>query len=132
MNTLIKIRYMLKIFRHKYKALSGYEVANEIIKLMKTTYSPLTKEQEQALKRELGDSGMLGNLDMPFQAYKWEKEHPNGRNTLWRLSVIFFLMALILTLPIVFIYWCINGKAQLPIEWKLTKMLIKWEQNVFK
>ena len=121
---------MPKIFRHKYKALSGYEVANEIIKLMKTTYSPLTKEQEQALKRELGDRGMLGNLDMPFQAYKWEKEHPNGRNTLWRLSVIFFLMALILTLPIVFIYWCINGKAQLPIEWKLTKMLIKWEQNV--
>lgn len=123
---------MPKIFRHKYKALSGYEVANEIIKLMKTTYSPLTKEQEQALKRELGDSGMLGNLDMPFQAYKWKKEHPNGRNTLWRLSVIFFLMALILTLPIVFIYWCINGKAQLPIEWKLTKMLIKWEQNVFE
>ena len=123
---------MPKIFRHKYKALSGYEVANEIIKLMKTTYSPLTKEQEQTLKRELGDSGMLGNLDMPFQAYKWEKEHPNGRNTLWRLSVIFFLMALILTLPIVFIYWCINGKAQLPIEWKLTKMLIKWEQNVFE
>lgn len=123
---------MPKIFRHKYKALSGYEVANEIIKLMKTTYSPLTKEQEQALKRELGDRGMLGNLDMPFQAYKWEKEHPNGRNTLWRLSVIFFLMALILTLPIVFIYWCINGKAQLPIEWKLTKMLIKWEQNVFE
>ena len=94
---------MPKIFRHKYKALSGYEVANEIIKLMKTSYSPLTNDQEQTLKRELGDSGMLGNLDMPFQAYKWEKMPPNGRNALWRLSIIFYLVTLILTIPIVII-----------------------------
>ena len=30
------------------------------------------------------------------------------------------------------ICWCVNGKSDLPIEWKLTKMLIKWEQNVFE
>lgn len=123
---------MPKIFRHKYKALSGYEVANEIIKLMKTTYSPLTKDQEQALKRELGDSGILGNLDMPFQAYKWEKEHPNGKNILWRLSVIFYLVTLILTIPIVFICWLVNGKSYLPRKWKFTKILIKWNQNIFE
>ena len=123
---------MTELFRHKYRALSGYEVANEIIKLMKTTYSPLTEDQEQTLKRELGHRGVLGNLDMPFQAYKWEEEKPNRRNTLWRLSIIFFLVTLVLITPILFVCWVNNGKSCLPIEWKLTKILIKWQQNIFE
>ena len=99
---------------------------------MKTSYSPLTNDQEQTLKIVLGDSGMLGNLDMPFQAYKWENIPPNGRNALWRLSIIFYLVTLILTIPIVFICWCVSGKSYLPRKWKFTKILIKWEQNIFE
>ena len=123
---------MPKIFMHKYTALSGYEVAKEIIKLMKNSYSPLTKDQEQALRSELGNNGILGNLDMPFQAYKWKENYPTGRNSLWRLSVVFYIIAILFTYPFIFGYWCVSGKFNLPRKWKFTKLIIKWNQNIFE
>lgn len=123
---------MNKIFRHKYKTLSGFEVSGEIIKLMRDSYTPLTKEQERELRRMLGDTGVNGNLDMPFQAYQWAKEYPKGKSKWWRLSVIPFSVVCVMLLPVMFGCWCVTGKSNTPKNWKLTKMMICWEQNIFE
>lgn len=123
---------MNKIFRHKYKALSGWDVSREIIKLMKESTSPLRENQERELRRMLGDTGVNGNLDMPFQAYQWEKEYPKGKSKWWRLSVIPYFIVTILLLPVIFGCWCATGNPRTPKNWKLTKMMICWEQNIFE
>lgn len=122
---------MNKIFRHKYKTLSGWDVSGEIIKLMRDSYTPLTKDQERELRKMLGDSGVNGNLDMPFQAYRWENEYPTGKSKLWRLSVILYFIVSTLLLPVIFGCWCMTGNLRTPKNWKLTKMMICWEQNIF-
>lgn len=123
---------MDKIFLHKYKALSGFEVAALIIRVMSDNGYPLTPIQQTALRRGLGDSGIRGNLDMPFQAYSWNKNYPTGRSSLWRLSFIFYPIVFILLLPLVFFHWCISGNFNMPREWKLTKLMMKWNQNIFE
>lgn len=123
---------MNKIFRHKYKTLSGWDVSREIIKLMKESTAPLRENQERELRRMLGDTGVNGNLDMPFQAYQWEKEYPKGKSKLWRLSVIPYFIVTILLLPVIFGCWCATGNPRTPKNWKLTKMMMCWEQNIFE
>lgn len=123
---------MNKIFRHRYKLLNGWDVSREIIKLMKESNHPLTTQQQGELIRRLGNSVMLGNPDMLFQAYQWEKEYSHGKSKWWRLSVIPFCIVYVVLLPVVFGCWCVTGKSQLPLNWKLTKMMIHWYQNIFE
>ena len=60
----------------QYELLSGYKTATEVKNILKESNLPLSKEQYAALRNAFGDSGMCGNLDMPFIAYKW-KENKN-------------------------------------------------------
>lgn len=123
---------MNKIFRHKYKTLSGLDVSREIIKLMKESTAPLRENQERELRRMLGDTGVNGNLDMPFQAYQWAEEYSKGKSKWWRLSVIPFSIVWVMLLPVIFGCWWITGKSYIPKNWKLTKMMMCWEQNIFE
>ena len=72
----------------QYELLSGYETAIEVKNILNESNLPLSKEQYTALCNAFGDSGMRGNLDMPFIAYKW-KEKENQTEWQWRLTVPF-------------------------------------------
>jgi len=92
----------------QYELLSGYETATEVKNILKESNLPLSKEQFAALYNAFGDSGMCGNLDMPFIAYKW-KEKENQTKWYWRL-----------TTPFLGIWWLIFVLIILPAKWFFT------------
>lgn len=100
----------------QYEIMSGLEVANEIDKIFKNTNYPLSSNQYKALLFALGNSGMRGNLDMPFIAYKWE-EKKNQTKWQWRLTAPFFG-----------IWWIIFVFVVLPLKWIFTGNL-NFKQN---
>jgi hypothetical protein len=100
----------------QYELLSGYETATEVKNILKESNLPLSKEQFMALYNAFGDSGMCGNLDMPFIAYKW-KEKENQTKWQWRLTVPFFG-----------IWWVIFVFVILPFKWLFTGNL-NFKQN---
>lgn len=117
-----------------YKPCSGSEVAKIIKKGMESEYEPLTEKQYYALRRFLGNGGILGNLDMDFQLYSWEEEKPKGKSCWWRLTFpLFFLFGIIQFGIIEPCHWILTGKWSFDSSsgW-YTKFAAAWYRNLFE
>jgi hypothetical protein len=124
---------MSSVFYRKFKRLSGWQVVNHIEKFLKEKGEPLTKEQGRLLRERWGmDSGIHGDLNLPFQAYTWEAVKYNGK-PLVRLTLPFFIVFVILmTLIVRPIHWMFTG------SWwfgnsnsKIESFINKWWINMF-
>lgn len=124
---------MSSVFYRKFKRLSGWQVVNLINNFLKENGEPLTTEQEHLLRVRWGtDSGIHGDLNLPFQAYTWEAVKYKG-NPLVRLTIPFFIVFIILmTLIVRPINWVLTG------SWwfgepnsKIESFINKWWVNMF-
>ena len=124
---------MSSVFYRKFKRLSGWQVVNHIEKFLKEKGEPLTKEQGRLLRERWGmDSGIHGDLNLPFQSYTWEAVKYKG-NPLVRLTIPFFIVFVILmTLIVRPIHWILTG------SWwfgnsnsKIESFINKWWINMF-
>ena len=125
------MKHTSRILGHKYKILNGWDVADEIAKVLKEQHEPLTNAQLGALRRGLGFGGMNGNLDMPFQAYEWDEDKVEGKSFLWRLSIpLLTLYTLIIkcTEPI---HWVLTGKMQYSTQAFFIRFGFAWCHKVF-
>ena len=118
------------IFQKKYKVLDGYEVSKRIEKIFEKQ-CPLTDYQKSWLRRELGDSGVFGNLDMPFQAYEWEKIK-DKENGFWKilgrpLAVIIVVILAIIVCPVKYLF---TGKYGFYQEGKISARFWRWLDDV--
>ena len=124
---------MSSVFYRKFKRLSGWQVVNHIEKFLKENREPLTKEQGRLLRERWGmDSGIHGDLNLPFQAYTWDAVKYNGK-PLVRLTLPFFIVfAILMTLIVRPIHWILTG------SWwfgnsnsKIESFINKWWINMF-
>ena len=101
---------MSSVFYRKFKRLSGWQVVNHIEKFLKEKGEPLTKEQGKLLRECWGmDSGIHGDLNLPFQAYTWEAVKYKG-NPLVRLTFpIFVVFVILMTLIVRPVHWILTG-----------------------
>lgn len=114
----------------QYEIMSGYEVANEIDKIFKSTNYPLSSDQYRVLHSALGDGGNCGNLDMPFIAYKWE-EKKNQTKWYWRLTTPFLgIWRLIFVLIILPAKWLFTGNLNFKQNSKLINFNTHWYNKV--
>lgn len=119
------------IFYKKYKRLSGMNVVKQIEAFFEENEAPLSDWQKTLLKREWGDDmGYYGDLNLPFQAYEWEKVKYK-KNLIARLSFPFFLICIIiLSFVIRPIHWILTGSWWFKESWKVEKTLSKWWTNI--
>lgn len=124
---------MSSVFYRKFKRLSGWQVVNHIEKFLKENGESLTEEQGRLLRERWGmDSGIHGDLNLPFQAYTWEAVKYKGK-PLVRLTIPIFVVFLILmTLIIRPVHWILTG------SWwfgepnsKIESFINKWWINMF-
>ena len=114
----------------RYQLLSGYDTVRIIKDILEKKNQPLTQEQYTALRESFGDSGIRGNLDMPFIAYRWDEEKP-ANSWYWRLTIpILYVYALILFFVILPIKWLFTGKYYLAHESKLRQLHINWYNKI--
>ena len=124
-------RKFMKHLGDRYKVLSGWETARIIEKTMKDGGAPLTDQQGRVLREEFGDSGILGNLDMPFLAYSWKEEKKSGSFG-WRLTMpVFFLLVLLFYILVLPIKWILTGYFGFKQEEKLGQFFVKWYQKIY-
>ena len=124
---------MNSVFYRKFKRLSGWQVIKHIDDFLTKNGEPLTEEQGRLLRERWGmDSGIHGDLNLPFQAYTWEAVKYKG-NPLVRLTIPFFIVFVILmTLIVRPINWVLTG------SWwfgepnsKIESFINKWWINMF-
>ena len=124
---------MSSVFYRKFKRLSGWQVVNHIEKFLKENGEPLTKEQGRLLRERWGiDSGIHGDLNLPFQAYTWEAIKYKGK-PLVRLTIpCFIVFVILMTLIVRPIHWILTG------SWwfgdsnsKFESFINKWWINMF-
>ena len=124
---------MSSVFYRKFKRLSGWQVVNHIEKFLKEKGEPLTEEQKTVLHYYWGmDSGIHGDLNLPFQAYTWEAVKYNGK-PLVRLTLPFFIVfGILMTIIVRPIHWVLTG------SWwfgnsnsKIESFINKWWINMF-
>lgn len=115
------------IFFRKYKRLSGQDVTKEVKKFFEKIESPLTPYQIEKLERDWGENiGRCGDLNLPFQAYSWEKVEYKG-NTFVRLTFpIFLILIILLSFVIRPIHWLFTGSWWFKEKWGIEKFLCKW------
>ena len=101
---------MSSVFYRKFKRLTGWQVVNLIEKFLKENGESLTEEQGRLLRERWGmDSGIHGDLNLPFQAYTWEAVKYNGK-PLMRLTLpLFIVFAILMTLIVRPIHWMLTG-----------------------
>lgn len=124
---------MSSVFYRKFKRLSGWQVVNHIEKFLKEKGEPLTAEQGQLLRERWGmDSGIHGDLNLPFQAYTWEAVKYKGK-PLVRLTLPFFIVfAILMTLIVRPIHWVLTGSWWFgDSKSKLETFINKWWINMF-
>ena len=115
----------------RYKLLSGWETVGLIDKALKVHGIGLTAQQRKDLINEFGDSGLRGNLDIPFIAYSWEEEEPTGKNV-WRLTAPFFFFYALICIGIISpIKWLITGKYYFSQKSKINIFNIGWYNKIF-
>jgi hypothetical protein len=115
----------------RYKVLSGWKTVDLIDKALKKHSNGLTTQQRRDLINEFGDSGLCGNLEMPFIAYAWEEEKPTGKNV-WRLTAPFFFVYALIVIGIVSpIKWLITGKYYFSQKSKINIFNIGWYNKIF-
>jgi hypothetical protein len=124
---------MSSVFYRKFNRLTGWQVVNHIEKFLKENGESLTEEQGRLLRERWGmDSGIHGDLNLPFQAYTWEAVKYKG-NPLVRLTIPIFVVFLILmTLIVRPVHWILTG------SWwfgdpntKIESFINKWWINMF-
>jgi hypothetical protein len=115
------------VFYKKYKRLSGMNVTKQIESFFEENEEPLNDRQKYLLKREWGDDrGNYGDLNLPFQAYEWEKVEYTG-NTFVRLTFpIFLILIILLSFVIRPIHWLFTGSWWFKEKWGIEKFLCKW------
>lgn len=114
----------------RYQLLSGYDTTRIIKDILEKKNQPLTNEQYMALRESFGDSGIRGNLDMPFIAYRWDEEKP-ANSWYWRFTLpILYIYAFILFFAILPIKWLFTGKYHLTHESKLRQLHINWYNKI--
>ena len=124
---------MSSVFYRKFKRLSGWQVVNHIEKFLKENGEPLTKEQGRLLRERWGmDSGIHGDLNLPFQAYTWEAVKYNGKPLVRLTLPIFIVFVILMTLIVRPIHWMLTG------SWwfgnsnsKIESFINKWWINMF-
>lgn len=123
---------MSSVFYRKFKRLSGWQVVNHIEKFLKEKGEPLTDEQIKALHYYWGmDSGIHGDLNLPFQAYTWEAVKYNGKPMV-RLTLPFFIVFVILmTLIVRPIHWVLTGSWWFGESSNIESFINKWWINMF-
>lgn len=115
----------------RYKVLSGWKTVDLIDKALKKHSNGLTTQQRRDLINAFGNSGLRGNLEMPFIAYAWEEEEPTGKNV-WRLTAPFFFVYAIIIIGIVLpIKWLITGKYSFSQKSKINIFNIGWYNKIF-
>ena len=113
------------VFQRRYNILDGREVAKRIEKIFEKQ-CPLTDYQKDWLRRELGDSGIYGNLDMPFQAYEWDRV-TKEKTLLQRISTPFVLIiCCMLFVTVCPIKWLFTNKFMVDCDNKYLGWLYKW------
>ena len=129
----MKGKFVRNILGDNYQLLSGWKTVNLINERLKQKTIGLTIEQERVLKDSFGDTGICGNLDMPFLAYSWEEKKPQGKNVWWRLTIPFlFLWVFFLLTPIVLpIKWLLTGNYALNGDSKIGVLTENWYNKVF-
>lgn len=114
----------------RYKLLSGYETVNLIEKAIESRGGSLTPHQKHQLREAFGNSGIRGNLDMPFLAYAWEEEDVSG-TFLWRLTYPLFLVYSVVLLCVVLpIKWLVTGKYYLPQTSWIARFDVAWYNKI--
>jgi hypothetical protein len=115
------------VFYKKYKRLSGMNVTKQIESFFEENEEPLNDRQKYLLKKEWGDDrGNYGDLNLPFQAYEWEKVEYTG-NTFVRLTFpIFLILIILLSFVIRPIHWLFTGSWWFKEKWGIEKFLCKW------
>ena len=124
---------MSSVFYRKFKRLSGWQVVNHIEKFLKENREPLTKEQRHLLRERWGmDSGIHGDLNLPFQAYTWEAVKYNGKPLVRLTLPLFIVFVILMTLIVRPINWVLTG------SWwfgeqnsKIESFINKWWINMF-
>ena len=124
---------MSSVFYRKFKRLSGWQVVNHIEKFLKENGEPLTKEQGRLLRERWGmDSGIHGDLNLPFQAYTWEAVKYNGKPLVRLTLPLFIVFVILMTLIVRPIHWMLTG------SWwfgnsnsKIESFINKWWSNMF-
>lgn len=128
----------MNVFYKKYKRLSGFQVCDEIIDFFKSLdkdckmdkYS-LTDGQIRQLRYYWGDNtGMYGDLGLPFQAYMWKKQESKGS---WlRITFPFFVVFVILmTLIVRPVHWLLTGNWWFGDKSKLEDFIARWDVSIF-
>ena len=124
---------MSSVFYRKFKRLSGWQVVNHIEKFLKENREPLTKEQGRLLRERWGmDSGIHGDLNLPFQAYTWDAVKYNGKPLVRLTLPLFIVFVILMTLVVRPIHWILTG------SWwfgnsnsKIESFINKWWINMF-
>lgn len=124
---------MSGVFYRKFNRLSGWQVVNYIEKFLKEKGEPLTEEQRKELQYYWGmDSGIHGDLNLPFQAYTWEAVKYNGKPLVRLTLPIFVVFVILMTLIVRPIHWILTG------SWwfgdpntKIESFINKWWVNMF-
>ena len=124
---------MSSVFYRKFNRLSGWQVVNHIEKFLKEKGEPLTEDQRKELQYYWGmDSGIHGDLNLPFQAYTWEAVKYNGKPLVRLTLPLFIVFVILMTLIVRPIHWVLTG------SWwfgnsnsKIESFINKWWINMF-
>ena len=124
---------MVKTLGDRYERVSGSEAVRLINKCLKECYgTPLTQDQERALRESFGSRGIIGDLGMPFQVLKWDKEPDSKSNVLWRLSIPFlFIWFLIFKFIVCPLNWIFTGKYSFSHKSKLATFNTDWYYKIY-
>ena len=124
---------MSSVFYRKFKRLSGWQVVNHIEKFLKENGESLTEEQGRLLRERWGmDSGIHGDLNLPFQAYTWEAVKYNGKPLVRLTLPIFIVFLILMTLIVRPIKWILTGSWWFgDANSKIESFINKWWINMF-
>ena len=122
----------MNVFYKKYKRLLGFTVVKHIEDFLKDYGAPLTDWQKTQLYRYWGDNvGICGDLNLPFQAYTWEKVKYKGSpiaRLTFPLMLIFFILMTLVIRPV---WWLLSGSWWFGEDSKIEKYCNKWWIAIF-
>lgn len=117
---------------NRYEICSGFKASEIIKEELKKRGCPLDDTQAMELRDFFGNSGIFGNLDMPFQMYTWKKEKPVS-TFWWRLTIpLFFIFTVLYAITIHPIHWILTGKNSLDCNNLFAKVVSNWALHLFE
>ena len=118
------------IFLQRYERLYGTDIKKAIINFFDENKAPLTDRQKWVLQ-ESCETGMYGDLDMPFQAYAWKNNASETTNVWWRLTIPFFFLMWLLMAILMPFKWVLTGEWFYGPEDLCMPLLRKWYCKLF-